>query len=97
MHNLFLGSAKHFLKAILIDQQVISNRQFDLIQRRIDSCVIPSGIGRIPHKIHSGFASFTADQWKNWVVYFSLIALRDILVGDALECWRHFVLACRVL
>ena len=37
------------------------------------------------------------DQWKNWVVYFSLIAMRDILGDNTLECWRHFVQACRVL
>ena len=96
MHNLFLGSAKHFLK-LLIEHGHISESQFDILQGRIDSFVIPSDIGRIPHKIHSGFSSFTADQWKNWVVYFSVIALRDILPGDILECWRHFVLACRVL
>ena len=59
--------------------------------------VSPSDIGRIPHKIRSGFSSFTADQWKNWVMYFSLLSLHDILEGDPLECWRHFVLACRVL
>ena len=26
-------------------------------------------------KIHSGFAAFTADQFKNWVLYYSLLAL----------------------
>ncbi len=30
-------------------------------------------------------------------MYFSIIALRDILPGDVLECWRHSVLACRTL
>ena len=63
------------------------------------SCVqvVPSDIGRIPHKIFSGFALFTADQFKNWIVYFSVIALWDILTPNDLECWRHFVLACRLL
>lgn len=59
--------------------------------------VLPSDIGRIPQKISSGFSSFTADQWKNWSLYFSVIVLRDILPNDTLECWRHFVLACRLL
>ena len=40
--------------------------------------------------------SFTADQWKNWVFYFSVVSLRDILPSEKLECWRHFVLACRI-
>lgn len=61
-----------------------------VIQQRVDSIKIPTGMGRIPHKIRSGFAAFTADQWKNWVLYFSLFTLQDIITGD-LECWQHFV------
>ena len=72
MRNLFLGSAKHFLK-LLISHDIISQAQFDLAQERMDSFVVPSDTGHIPHKICSGFSSFTADQWKNWVVYFTLI------------------------
>lgn len=97
MHNLFLGSAKHFMKSIFIGRGILSDSNFDLIQSRIDSFTVPSDIGRIPHKIRSGFSSFTADQWKNWSIYFSIIALRDIVPSEILECWRHFVLACRVL
>ena len=97
MHNLFLGSAKHFMKAIVVERMLLSNSQFDLLQHRMDRFSVPPNIGRIPHKIQSGFASFTADQWKNWVIYFSLIAMHDILDSDVLECWRHFVLGCRVL
>ena len=67
MHNLFLGSAKYFLKNILVGQKIINETNFVVIQERVDSLVVPSDIGRIPHKILSGFASFTADQWKNWV------------------------------
>ena len=97
MHNLFLGTAKHFLKNIWIERGIINEDNFDLIQKRVNEAMVPSGIGRIPFKIRSGFSSFTADQWKNWVNYFSLISLWDILHGDDLECWRHFVLACRIL
>ena len=97
MHNLYLGSAKHVLKAIWIEKYILSYADFGLVQRRVDKCCVPSDMGRIPHKIVSGFSSFTADQFKNWVVYFSLIALRGILVNEHLECWRHFVLACRIL
>ena len=48
--------------------------------------VAPMDIGRIPYKIHSGFASFTADQWKNWVNYYSLLCVSDFLHGEHLEC-----------
>lgn len=96
MHNLFLGTAKHFLKNILVGQKIINQTDFAVIQERVDSVIVPSDIGRIPH-IMFGFSSFTTDQWKNWVMYFSLVALRDILSNDIFECWRHFVLACRIL
>ena len=66
-----------------------------VIQQRVNLTTAPSDVGRIPHKIFSGFSSITADQWKNWVLYYILIALHDILSGEHLECWRHFVLACR--
>lgn len=97
MHNLYLGSGKHVIKAVWLGRGIISNDQFDVLQNRVDKCKVPPDIGRIPHKISSNFSSFTADQHKNWIVYFSLIALRGILLNEDLECWRHFVLACRLL
>ena len=96
MHNLFLGSGKHLLKAVWLEREVISSGDCAVIQD-VDRFVVPSDIGCIPRKIFSGFASFTADQFKNWIVHFSLITLRDLLAPNDLECWRHFVLACRLL
>ena len=95
MHNLFLGVAKHFLSKVWIDKRIILTSDFSLIQDRVDR--IPAGVGRIPTKIQSGFAAFTADQFKNWVLYFSVLALRGILLNTDMECWKHFVLACRLL
>ena len=97
MHNLFLGTAKHILKSVRLNRAILEDCHFELIQERVYSAVVPSRIGRLPLKIRSGFAFFTADQWKNWVNYFSLLTLRGFLLGDDLECWRHFVLACRIL
>ena len=97
MHNLFLGSAKRVVKHIWISKGIIPATSFEVIQQRVNLVTAPSGIGHIPHKIFSGFSSFTADQWKNWVLYYSLISLHDILSDEHLECWRHFVLACRTL
>ena len=97
MHNLFLGTAKHFLHRFLIQGGKLTSRQFHIIQDRINATVTPPGIGRIPYKISSGFSGFTADQWKNWTNYFSLITMHDILDKDILECWRHFVLASQIL
>ena len=67
------------------------------MQDRIIRCFCPPDIGRIPLKIESGFSHLTADPLKNWVLCFSIMTLRDIIIGDDMECWRHFVLACRIL
>lgn len=58
---------------------------------------VPSDIGRIPYKIATGFSSFTADQFKNWITLYSVPALHSILPKPHLDCWRFFVLACRIL
>ena len=97
MHNLFIGVAKTFFKKILIDKEILSHHDLEILQQRIDSVSVPSDIGRIPTKIVSSFYQFTADQYKNWMIHYSIICLHGLLSSEYIECWRHFVLACRLL
>ena len=97
MHCLFLGLAKHFLKKVLLGRGILSEKDLSIIQSRIDAMRVPSDIGQIPRKIEQAFCSFTADQYKNWVVHHSIISLHGMLSSEILECWWHFVLACRYL
>ena len=76
---------------------MLTNADLASIQKCVDSTNVPPMVGRIPLKIASSFAGFTADQFKNWTNLFSLVALHDILPSDHLEFWRHFVLASRLL
>ena len=94
MHNLFLGTAKRVYKDIWVKQGIITAADMSLLQERVDSVCIPSTVGRIPRKIGSQFSSFTAEEWKNWIMIYSIICLRSLLPQEHLECWRHFVLAC---
>ncbi|XP_077996898.1 uncharacterized protein LOC144450190 isoform X2 [Glandiceps talaboti] len=96
MHNLLLGTAKHVLK-VWKKKSIITDEDFEKIQKRVDDLKVPSDIGRIPSKIGSGFASFTADQWKNWTCVYSLFALDSIVTGEHLDCWKAFVHACRII
>ena len=96
MHNLLLGTAKHVMH-LWIKIGIISPKQFDEIQQSVDSFSVPSDIGRITYKISSGFASFTADQWRSWIVIYSLIVLKDILPSEHYEVWCIFVQACFLL
>ncbi len=81
MHNLYLGTAKHILKNIWLDDssRIITASMFETIQT---SVLVPSDIGRVPKKITSSFGTssfggFTADQWTT---VYSLFALRDLLI-----------------
>ena len=97
LHNLYLGTAKHVLKGIWLGRDIVSCNSLQSLQVRMDKIISPHNIGRIPQKIASNFGVFTGNQWKNWTELYSLIALQDKLTTANLECWRHFVLASRLL
>lgn len=94
MHNLFLGTAKHTMKNLWLENGVLSKAQMKILQTRIDTIRTPRGIGRIPNKIATSFNGFTAEQWKNWVILYSMFALRGIIPEQHYVCWQTFVLAC---
>ena len=90
MHCLFLGLAKHAVQ-VWKEKDILQSRHFMILQERVDAIIPPSKVGRIPLKIESGFASFTADEWKNWIQIYSVYALHGTLDDDVL------VEACFVL
>lgn len=53
--------------------------------------------GRIPYKIASNVSSLKADQWKNWKMYFSLYALKDVLPHRHYDLWVSFVKICSMI
>ena len=60
--------------------------------------VIPSNVrfSSLPSTIESS-SCFTAEQMMIWVNFYSLFCLHGLLSDEQLECWRHFVLASRLL
>lgn len=58
---------------------------------------VPSNIGRLPQNITSNHGSYTAEQWKNWTLLYSMFVLKDVLDDKHLKCWQTFVLACKYL
>ena len=96
MHNLFLGTAKHLTLDILVRRGILSTENLNQIEQRLKNVHVPTGLGRLPSRIDVG-KFLTAEQWKNWTIFFSVYCLHDLLPEEQLECWRHFVLACRRL
>ena len=73
---------------------IIEDAHFTFV---VDRFVTPADVGRIARKFSSGFSSFTADQWKNWTLIFSQVALKTIIPGDHYRCWHAFVMACHLM
>ena len=96
MHNIFLGLAKHMIHTWK-DKDKLRHQQFSQLQEKVDSLTPPPKIGRIPRKIESGFASFTADEWKNWLLIYSSYTLHDIIDDPHYKCWSLLVDTCLLL
>ena len=96
MHNLFLGTAKHCME-LWIKKGILTPKCFDIIEKKMYSLHAPHSVGRLPVKISSGFAGFTADQWKNWTICYSSVVLHNILPNEHLQYWLLFVKACNLL
>ena len=98
MHNLLLGTAKRMMEMwTTVDPQIITNTEFTHIHKVVSAIIVPKSVGRIPNTIGSSFAGFTADQWRNWTLIFSPLALKNIIPGNALNCWLMYVRACYIL
>ena len=54
-------------------------------------------IRHLPKKISSNYGSYTAEQWKNWTLIYSIYALDTVIGAEHLRCWQSFVLACKYL
>ena len=95
MHNLLLGSAKTFIK--IWKEHTNPLPDFTSIQEVVDQFVIPAGIGQIPRKIDNGFSNFKAEQWKNWILIYSLVCFKPVLSNSQYSLWALFVQACALL
>ena len=96
MHNLFLGTAKHLFKT-WIEQGIISQADLQAIQEKMEKVTPISGTGQLPSNIASNYGGFTAAQWMNFILYYSLFVMKDALPDEHMQCLQKFVLACRFL
>jgi len=96
MHNLFTGTAKHIMKNVWLDTEapLLNKNHLNAIQVKIDKVKAPSSVGRMPKKIANSYGGFTADQWKNFTILYSVFALWNILPAPDLQLWQDFVMAC---
>ncbi len=84
-------------KTLWEDLGILSNDSLCSIQDKVNAIAVPCKLGRIPLKIASNFNSLTADQWKNWILVYSLYTLYGVIPRTHYTCWNLFVDACRLL
>lgn len=96
MHNLFLGTAKKVFK-LWVERDILSKKKLEKVESRLEEVNSFTDIGRIPTHISGNYGVFSAAEWKNWTVTFSLYALCGILPEEDYRCWEKFVIACRIL
>lgn len=96
MHNLLLGTAKHMME-VWTEREILNNKNFQKIEEMVLDINTSKNVGRLPSKIGSSFAGFSADQWRNWTTFFSPVALKGIIPGVHLNCWLMYVKACSLL
>lgn len=96
MHNFFIGTAKHVFK-LWIKTNLMTKRNLNVLEERIHSMDVGTGIGRLPHRIASNYGGYTASQWKNWTLMYSMFWQEGLLLASHLRCWQTFVLACQYL
>ena len=96
MHNLFLGTAKHVFK-LWVKKNLLTKKDLKVLEERVHSLDVGTGIGRLPHRIASNYGGYTASQWKNWTLIYSMFCLKGLLPESHLRCWQTFVLACQYI
>lgn len=95
MHNLYLGTAKN-LFCIWTDKDIITEENLKTIDDKLQQFSVPCD-GRYPRKMSSCYRQFTAEEWMNWTLYFSLYVLKGILPDRHYKNWHTYVMACRLI
>ena len=74
----------------------LSSSKLETIEERLESINSMTNIGRVPSHISGNYGVFSAAEWKNWTITYSLFCLCGILPENHYRFWEKFVLACRI-
>ena len=67
------------------------------IDSRMNRLKLPTDLGRIPHSMSSGYKRTRGDDWKTWLLVYSLYCLKGIIPNSYYNMWTTFVLACKLI
>ena len=67
------------------------------VDEKMTEIKLPPGYGCIPSAVSAAFKSMKSDEYKTWVLYISLYALKGVLPKTHFNMWQAFVRACKLL
>ena len=82
-----------------IEENKLTPADLTIMQKRADKIQVPTDIGRLPSKIDTGegFSSFSADQWKTFILIYVTTITWDLLKEADQKILMNFVCACNIL
>ncbi|KAI9023011.1 hypothetical protein CLU79DRAFT_834983 [Phycomyces nitens] len=82
------------VRATIISGGDLSNAYLLVMQEIADTMELPSDYSSLKTKIARGFPFMKADEWKSWVLIYSPVVLKPVLLRQKFNSWMNFVDAC---
>ena len=82
-----------------IEEHKLTPADLTIMQKRANKIQVPIDIGRLPSIIDTGkgFSSFSADQWKSFILIYATTITWDLLDEANQKILANFVRACNIL
>ena len=101
MHNLFLGTAKTFMRLLLKDKgtrkELLNDDKMAIIDQRLAEFKQGLTDEWVVENMKSNMGTLTAAEWRHWTLVSSAYCLHGPIPPQYLAVWEHFVTGCRLL
>ena len=103
MHNLFLGTAKTFMRLLLQHKDkrtktdLLNDDKMAIIDQRLAEFKQGLTDEWVVENMKSNMGTLTAAEWRHWTLVSSAYCLHGLIPAQYLEVWEHFVKGCRLL
>lgn len=82
---------------VWIETGTLKEEHFPVIDKRQEQLKLPSDLGRITTSVTSNYKMMKADEWKHWVMVYSMYCLYGVLSQRDLNIWSLFVKGCHLI
>ena len=103
MHNLFLGTAKTFMRLLLqhkdkrTREDLLNDDKMAIIDQRLSEFKQGLTDEWVVENMKSNMGTLTAAEWRHWTLVSSAYCLHGLIPAQYLQVWEHFVKGCRLL